>query len=425
MSAAADRFAASDPVRRRLRRLSDGERLDEAIAFLRQFARETGQSREEAKAREREVRAALRRHRHYEHTYAELAYGARVAWRNHARCAGRLTWKSLRVVDRRAVTDPAEMLEATMQDMADASSSGRIRASISIFAPATPTTLPTTFDCPQLFRYAGYAHHDAIVLGDRANIEATRIAERLGWERPSIPSAFDLLPVVMRDGDGVRCAFALPAAAAREVAIVHPARPGLAVLGLRWYAVPCVTDMVLTIGGIDYPSAPFNGHYVATEIASRNLADVKRYDLLAHVAQALDIVVSDAPRALWRDEALTELNRAVLHSFDAAGIRIADHHEVSEQFMEFARQEQRSGRAVSGDWSWIVPPQASAACPTFHLPMVNLHAVPTFYHSRSSNGASLRVNRTNLRDGKWRNRVERAKRRFREWRRRRDRLWQR
>ncbi|KQT35266.1 hypothetical protein ASG29_03945 [Sphingomonas sp. Leaf412] len=420
-----DRFTASDPVRRRLRRLSRGERLDEAIAFLRQFARENDVAPTALRDRERAVRAAVRRHGHYVHTAQELAFGARLAWRNHAQCSGRLTWKSLRVVDRRDVRDPEAILARTLDDLAAAVGDGRIRASISIFAPATETTLPATFDSVQLFQYAGYARPDGSVLGDRAGIEPTRTAERLGWRRPDVPGAFDLLPVTIRDERGARHAFELPAATAREVTIAHPTLPGLRDLGLRWYGVPSVTNMVLSIGGIDYPCAPFNGHYVATEIASRNLTDAGRYDLLEPVARALGIAVGDGSRSLWRDTALTELNRAVLHSFDRDGIRIADHHEVSAQHMEFARQEQRAGRAVSGEWSWVVPPQASAACPTFHLPMRNLHAVPNFYHTRASGGGALRIDRTYLRDGKWTHRWERMKRRVRDWRRRRDHLWQR
>lgn len=56
-----------------------------------------------------EVRAEIAETGTYRHTPAELAYGARVAWRNSARCIGRLYWNSLRVRDRRRVTDPADI----------------------------------------------------------------------------------------------------------------------------------------------------------------------------------------------------------------------------------------------------------------------------------------------------------------------------
>ena len=133
----ADRFTASDPVRRRLRRLSRDERLEEAVAFLNQFARATYLPDADLRARLREARTGIRRRGHYDHTTDELAFGARLAWRNHARCVGRLTWKSLRVLDRRDVADPEAIVAATVADTADAFREGRIRSSISIFAPAT------------------------------------------------------------------------------------------------------------------------------------------------------------------------------------------------------------------------------------------------------------------------------------------------
>ncbi|MCE7798308.1 nitric oxide synthase oxygenase [Sphingobium sufflavum] len=420
-----DRYISSDPVRRRLRRLSQGERREEAVAFIRQYAREVGMADEPLRLRIAEICDALRRTNHYVHTPEELSFGARIAWRNHARCVGRLTWKSLRVHDHRHIAAPAAVLEQTMADLKAAFNGGQIRSSISIFAPATDKSLPSTFESSQIFRYAGYATADEGVMGDRANIELTHTARQLGWQPPETPGPFDLLPVILRDQNGGRHAFAIPPSTAREVLIEHPTRPDLAALGLRWYAVPIVSNMALTIGGIDYPCAPFNGYYLATEIASRNLVDAKRYDLLEPIAHALGLVTDAHGPAFWKDEALTELNRAVLHSFEKAGVRIMDHHEVSAQYMNFMQLEQRAGRTASGEWSWIVPPQASAGCPTFHLPMTNLHAVPNFYHSRYIDGGTLRLDRTHMRDGKWRSRYERLKRRWRDWRRRRDRIWQR
>lgn len=425
MTGIADRYVASDPVRRRLRRLTRGERSEEAVAFIRQFARETGLSDGDRRQREREVRAGIKRDGHYHHSIEELTFGARIAWRNHARCVGRMTWKSLRVHDCRDLVEPSAIVRRAVSDLEDAFTDGRIRSSISIFAPATEHYVPPTFESQQLFQYAGYTTPEGGVIGDKANIEQTNTAKSLGWRAPEAPGPFDLLPVIMRDSHGTRHAFAIPKSAAHEIAITHPHRPGLAAMGLQWYAVPSVTSMVLTIGGIDYPCAPFNGHYMATEIASRNFVDTKRYDLLMPIAEALGIPVDGYGSALWQDRTLTELNVAVLHSFDEAGVRIADHHEASAQFMEFMKLEQRAGRTPSAEWSWIIPPQAASACPTFHLPMVNLNAVPNFYQSRYSDGGALHLDRTHLRDGKWRTRYERLKRRWRDWRRRRDRLWHR
>jgi nitric-oxide synthase len=47
------------------------------------------------------VRAQVAATGSYTHTTEELAYGAKMAWRNASRCIGRLYWRSLVVLDRR------------------------------------------------------------------------------------------------------------------------------------------------------------------------------------------------------------------------------------------------------------------------------------------------------------------------------------
>jgi nitric-oxide synthase len=41
-------------------------------------------------------------------------------------------------------------------------------------------------------------------------------------------------------------------------------------MGLQWYAVPAVSWLELSVGGLTYTAAPFNGWYADTEIV-RNL----------------------------------------------------------------------------------------------------------------------------------------------------------
>jgi nitric-oxide synthase, bacterial len=227
------------------------------------------------------------------------------------------------------------------------------------------------------------------VIGDRQNVEFTRIAMSLGFRPPEQIGQFDLLPVLIRDRDDRRILFNLPRDCVREVPIVHPEYSQIEQLKLKWYAVPCLTGMIMTIGGIDYPCSPFSGFYMATEIASRDFADQKRYDLLPVVGQSLGSNVNRVGDNLWKDKALTELNIAVLHSFRTAGISIVDHHLASKQFMEFHQREQSNGRNVAGDWRWVVPPQAAAACEVFHLRMKNFHPVPNYYNSRADDGLRL------------------------------------
>ena len=201
-----------------------------------------------------------------------------------------------------------------------------------------------------------------------------------------------------------------------EVPITHPEYPAIDALGLRWYAVPCVSGMILSIGGIDYPCAPFNGYYMSTEIASRNLADENRYNLLPRIAEAIGASTTEgAP--FWKDRALLELNRAVLRSFEAAGVTMLDHHTASAQYMDFDQRERAAGRASSADWAWIVPPQASPSCPVFHLRMRDLALVPNYYRSGADDGAALAQGYHDERRGATRLRWDRIKREFRDWRR--------
>lgn len=407
-----DSKVSSDPLRRRLRRLSNAERIEEAIAFLRLFYGEHKLAEHELVRRRREVVRDLRQDGFYRHTPEELAFGARVAWRNHSRCIGRLYWKSLEVYDCRHLVEADEIAGQVREHMVRAYNGGRVRSVISIFAPIEGAAATAWIENGQVTQYAAYAKAGG-VLGDPLNVEFTRAAMSLGWSPPSVPGPFDLLPLIIRDRFGRRGAYELPEVAARQVSIEHPEHAALKALGLRWHAVPCVSDMILTIGGMDYPCAPFSGWYMATEIASRDLVDEFRYDLLAKIAPAVGV---DVGGSLWQDRALTELNRAVLHSFKEAGVTIVDHHTASSHFVEFMRSERASDRIPSADRSWIVPPASPAACPVYHLPMEDLHDVPNYYRSRGDDGRLLHVNRATEQRSKAMQRFERLRRWWREWR---------
>ena len=391
-----DSTVHSDPLRRRLRRLGRWERCEEAAAFVDLFHTELEQPDCVRRSRKRVVIRDMLRHGFYEHTPEELAYGARVAWRNHARCIGRLFWNSLEVVDCRSIQCPDLVAGRAIEHLREAAGSGKIRSIISIFPPARGSSrrepLPTYIESQQLIQYAGYAIPGKGYLGDQRNLEWTRTARAMGWKPPPTAGAFDLLPIMIRDAQGRRLLYELPSGTVSEVEIEHPACADLATLGLKWYTVPCVSSMILTIGGIDYPCAPFNGYYMVTEIASRNLGDSLRYNMLPRVAQCLglDPVTSSDP--MWRDRALTELNAAVLYSFARDGVMMVDHHLASEQYMRFVQREQSSGRTPSGDWSWIVPPEASASTEVFHLLMKDRALVPNYYKSRAIDGGDLALN---------------------------------
>lgn len=414
----ADRYVdAGHPLRRRLRLISKAERREEACAFIRQFCHETGQVDGYLGSRIAKVRRGIAKSNYYEHTPEELAFGARVAWRNHGRCIGRLFWESLEVADCRHIEKPAA-IAARMQDhLKEAYSDGRIKSMISIFAPVKDDVLPCTIESNQMTQYAGYVNEDGTVVGDRQNIEVTRIVQSMGWQPPANPGRFDRLPITIRDKDDRRSIHTLQDAAWNEVELHHPEKAGLSELGLRWYAVPVVSNMILSIGGIDYPCAPFNGFYMGTEIGSRNLVDKKRYDMLHPAAEAMGIDTDSKRNPLWQDTALTELNKAVLYSYKQAGVTLIDHHSASDQFMEFHQREQICGRHIAADWRWIVPPQASGITDVFHLKMRNFHPLPNYYESRSTDAYRLMPYYGDDERTRLRRNYHRIKRRLRLWKR--------
>jgi nitric-oxide synthase, bacterial len=163
-----------------------------------------------------------------------------------------------------------------------------------------------------------------------------------------------------------------------EVPLAHPEYPWFAELGLRWHAVPAISNMRLTIGGVHYPLAPFNGWYMGTEIGARNLCDEHRYNMLPVVAARMGLDMS-SEATLWRDRALVEVNRAVLWSYARAGVRVADHHTEARRFVAHLEREQRAGRPTPADWTWIVPPMSGSATPVFHRHYHEADLRPNFY----------------------------------------------
>ena len=315
-----------------------------------------------------EVRDEIARTGTYVHTSAELTFGARVAWRNSARCIGRLYWRSLHLRDRRHVVAPDEVAAECVGHVDEATRRGRIRSTITVFAPDTPTSPGPRVWNEQLIRYAGY-RTGGRVLGDPRYVGFTDHARTLGWVPPSPMGRFDVLPLVV-SGGGSHAAqgpqiYDVPPASVLEVDLEHPDHRWFADLGLRWHALPVISNMRLDIGGVSYPAAPFNGWYMATEIGARNLADAERYDMLGEVAGKMGLDTSN-DRTMWRDRAAVELTLAVQHSFDVAGVSMADHHGESARFLRHLEREEQSGRKCPVDWSWIVPPISGGLTPVFH-----------------------------------------------------------
>lgn len=360
--------------------------VDEAEAFLRLFFAENGRGGA-LRTRLASVRTEIARTGTYTHTAEELVFGARVAWRNSSRCVGRLYWRSLRVLDRRHVHDADGIHTQVVAHLRAATNAGSVRPTTSIFPPARPGRPHIRIWNEQLIRYAGHRRADGSVLGDPRYAEFTSAVTAMGWRGRG--TAFDVLPLVIdTPAEGPRL-FRLPEDAVAEVPIIHPDHAWFADLGLRWHVVPVISHMRLTIGGVHYPCAPFNGWYMGTEIGARNLGDADRYNLLPLVAERLGLDTSQEA-TLWRDRALVELNVAVLHSFAAHRARISDHHTETERFCAHIDQEARAGRPVPADWTWIVPPLSGSATPVFHRYYYEADLRPNFYLDPDAHELALR-----------------------------------
>ena len=310
-------------------------------------------------------------------TSSDLAQMAKIAWRNNARCIGRLFWNTLELLDARTADTADEVFEACVAHLRFSTNGGRIRSAVTVFSEAAEGARGIRIWNSQLIRYAGYRALDGTVLGDPQQLEFTEKVLGLGWQPPRERSAFDVLPLVIAMPDRPPQFFPLPMDAVMEVPISHPDLAWFSELRLKWHALPAVSDMALVGDGRCYPAAPFSGYYMGTEIASRNLGDEGRYHLLPVIAEKMGLNITER-RMLWKDRALVELNTAVLHSYREAGVAIVDHHTASAQFMQHVAKEEGCGRKVPGDWSWLVPPMSGSACPVFHRYYEETEPEPAF-----------------------------------------------
>jgi nitric-oxide synthase, bacterial len=348
----------------------------EANNYLQLFCHEQKLSELNRWARLAEIKAELQHSNNYWHTNDELAYGAKVAWRNSVQCIGRIFWQSLTVRDMRHLSSAEEIFLALVEHIQLATNGGSIRPIITIFAPNQASNAIRIWN-PLLIRYAGYRQPDGSIIGDPAQAEFTELLLQMGWAGGA-RTPFDLLPLVIQMPGQRPQIFELPPEIVIEVPLTHPNYPWFAELGLKWHALPAVSNLRLEIGGISYGAAPFNGWYMGAEIGSRNLGDTQRYNLLPIVAERMGLSLT-SKLSLWKDRALVELNAAVLHSFAKQGVSIVDHHSASSQFIRHTEREAQLGRSVPADWGAIVPPISASATEVFHREYENVCLKPNFF----------------------------------------------
>ncbi|MCJ8012856.1 nitric oxide synthase oxygenase [Paenibacillus sp. KQZ6P-2] len=349
--------------------------LQEAEDYIQICYTELGKTEQDIRDRLAAIRKEIDVTGTYEHTFEELEHGAKMAWRNSNRCIGRLFWDSMIVKDQRHLEHPDDIYTALLNHIDSATNGGKIIPTLSVFKPPGPENKGVRIWNHQLVRYAGYETENGII-GDPASIAFTSLCRDMGWRGEG--TNFDVLPLVIQSEDQEPLLFPIPDGLALEVPLTHPDYPAFGHLGLRWYAVPIISDMVMVIGGIHYTAAPFNGWYMATEIGARNFADENRYNVLPQVAELMGLSTA-SETTLWRDRALVEMNVAVLHSYKQAGVSMVDHHTAAAQFELFEQREAKCGRPLTGYWNWLIPPVSPATTHIFHQSYDNKIVYPNFF----------------------------------------------
>ncbi|KAL7839928.1 hypothetical protein SRHO_G00265860 [Serrasalmus rhombeus] len=305
----------------------------------------------------------------------ELIYGAKHAWRNAARCVGRIQWSKLQVFDARDCTTAHGMFNYICNHIKYATNKGNLRSAITIFPQRTDGKHDFRVWNSQLIRYAGYKQPDGSVLGDPASLELTEICIQQGWKAPK--GRFDVLPLLLQANGNDPELFEIPDDLVLEVNITHPKFEWFKDLNLKWYGLPAVSSMLLEIGGLEFTACPFSGWYMGTEIGVRDFCDSSRYNILEEVATMMGLDTRKTS-SLWKDQALVEINIAVLYSYQVSKVTIVDHHSATESFMKHMENEFRVRGGCPGDWVWIVPPMSGSITPVFHQEMLNYRLTPSF-----------------------------------------------
>ncbi|XP_072909368.1 nitric oxide synthase, inducible-like [Hemitrygon akajei] len=358
--------------------VSPEELLPQALEFVNQYYQSFKSPKtDEHLARIEQVTQSITDTGTYDLTMDELVFACKQAWRNAPRCIGRIQWNNLQVFDARNCTTAKEMFEHMCRHYKYATNDGNLRSTITVFPQRSDGKHDFRIWNSQLIKYAGYQMPDGSIIGDPAGITFTEVCIKLGW-KPRY-GRFDVLPLVMQANGQDPEIFEIPPELILEVELEHPTYEWFEDLNLKWYALPAVANMMLEVGGLEFPGCPFNGWYMSSEIGVRDLCDVQRYNVLEEVGKKMGLETNKLS-SLWKDKAVVEINVAVLHSFQKKNVTIMDHHTASQSFMKHLENEFRLRGGCPGDWVWLVPPISGSITQVFHQEILNYILSPFFYY---------------------------------------------
>ncbi|XP_019502510.1 PREDICTED: nitric oxide synthase, inducible isoform X2 [Hipposideros armiger] len=354
------------------------ELLPQAIEFVNQYYNSFKEAKiEEHLARVEAVTKEIETTGTYQLTGDELIFATKQAWRNAPRCIGRIQWSNLQVFDARSCSTAQEMFEHICRHLRYATNNGNIRSAITVFPQRSDGKHDFRVWNSQLIRYAGYQMPDGTIQGDPACVEFTQLCIDLGW-KPKY-GRFDVMPLVLQADGRDPELFEIPPDLVLEVTMEHPKYEWFRELELKWYTLPAVSNMLLEVGGLEFPGCPFNGWYMGTEIGVRDFCDVQRYNIMEEVGRRMGLETHKLA-SLWKDQAVIEINVAVLHSFQKQNVTIMDHHSAAESFMKYMQNEYRSRGGCPADWVWLVPPISGSITSVFHQEMLNYVLSPFYYY---------------------------------------------
>lgn len=332
--------------------LLEEKKIAKAQDFYDKVAVELNWSDRQLKRRMLKVEQEISSSGTYSQTAEEIQVGARLAWRNSAKCIGRISWNTLQVRDCRGVTHPDDIFEELNEHLKIATAGTNIQSVMTVFSPQKPNeTLGTRFWSSQIVRYAAYKNLDGTITGDPANLELTEyLLQHDLWEPPDVVTPFDVLPVVLKvPAKKLPYVYEIPKEYVFEVKIEHPTRPEVGELGYKWTTVPAITNFKMDLGGVVYANIPFNGWFVSTEIV-RNL--MERYNAGGPMAKVLGL--DTKTNIMWEQLAFCEWEIAVEYSFKKNGYTIVDPNAVGKSFCTHVQREREDhGRECPGQWSWI------------------------------------------------------------------------
>lgn len=102
--------------------------LRKAFEWVEQVAHELKYDDAYLAKRRLDIETEVRTRGTYTHTEEEIVHGARVAWRNSAKCVGRIAWSTLMVRDRRHVTNLDKMFAECLEHQRLATADGSLKA---------------------------------------------------------------------------------------------------------------------------------------------------------------------------------------------------------------------------------------------------------------------------------------------------------